>query len=753
MKVYRNIFTSLIVFLFTVLSAVGAGVAAEGDAKTGVTKTELLTRLAESAFNNKQYEKAAGYYRQLRQAGATLTTAQILRLSSALESNDQAEQALAELQAELKNRPQEAELVTETANLLLLLKRPQEAIDLWRRLIKLKPDDRENLVAYANAAMWGKSFPDVRDAFGKLLELEPGNPEFSERLADALFWDGQPVQALPRYRVLLETRGQDDDFIRRYADCALGAHEYETAMKQYERLVASHPDDPALERSYIFALHLHGEKKLARERLDALLLRTPDDFELFRLAGDLALEEQDYLKAAASYRQTLANGDKRDETRLRLARVLSWDQLYAEALAEYDLLLVREPRDWHIWREKARALGWARNYVAALAEYSLIIEANPDVAAVALERQAKQAYYASDDHVAIPLYLRLIEAEPDNLEAHFDLAQAYSHQSIWREARQCYEKVISIYPNHFRAREALALVDQITHAWVAVPSYNYEMRKSPGRLTGIRLHESGVSVTRWLRDDLRLGISAAHENYSFGGAEDLDADVLRVRGLYSSRPAWETEIELGVRNLTDEAGAQFLYDARLRLQPGARLRGEVYSVRHDQYDNRRNLVEGLYRIDNGASLEFRPVGSALLKTWGQRGYCNDGNRREELGGEAYWELLPAPRSFSLGYYGQYYEFAEQKDDYFSPGNFWTQEVRAEWRHYLSKDELFWGSKRTYYFLDAKYSWDKSHEPGLGFAGGLRHDFGENSRVELELATHKSDVYREHHGKFFLTLDF
>jgi hypothetical protein len=127
---------------------------------------------------------------------------------------------------------------------------------------------------------------------------------------------------------------------------------------------------------------------------------------------------------------------------------------------------------------------------------------------------------------------------------------------------------------------------------------------------------------------------------------------------------------------------------------------------------------------------------------GTYGDFTDGNDRREAHGEVRWKVHPAPHRLTVVYAGSWYGFDETSPDYFSPDDFWQQSVGLQWRHYLSEDELFWGSRRTYYDLGYAYGWDKNDEGSHIVEVMLHHDIDERRRVHLEARTSMGDVYDE-----------
>jgi hypothetical protein len=80
---------------------------------------------------------------------------------------------------------------------------------------------------------------------------------------------------------------------------------------------------------------------------------------------------------------------------------------------------------------------------------------------------------------------------------------------------------------------------------------------------------------------------------------------------------------------------------------------------------------------------------------------NDSNNRNAYGLDAKATVLYEPTSLRVMYRYEAYGFEEARGYYFSPDSFHTNMLDVEFRHFLNKEEMFWGANDTYYTL--KYS--------------------------------------------------
>ncbi|NQU73091.1 MAG: tetratricopeptide repeat protein, partial [Candidatus Omnitrophica bacterium] len=201
-----------------------------------------------------------------------------------------------------------------------------------------------------------------------------------------------------------------------------------------------------------------------------------DEQEIRGLLGEAYVMTGDHESAEAEYRETLKEDPRNIDARIGLADILSWQKKYDESIDEYKKALEIEPGNLEIKRKladvlswdkqyrkaldlydeilgekedvkvrlrKARVLGWMGEYEDSIREYEKLLEVT-DNPQIALEKRAKEAYWNNRVKHAISYYKELIEKDPQNVEAMFDLSQIYSYQSMWKEAIEEYKRILDV---------------------------------------------------------------------------------------------------------------------------------------------------------------------------------------------------------------------------------------------------------------------------------------------------------------------
>ncbi|MCS6897403.1 MAG: YaiO family outer membrane beta-barrel protein, partial [Nitrospira sp.] len=110
-------------------------------------------------------------------------------------------------------------------------------------------------------------------------------------------------------------------------------------------------------------------------------------------------------EAEALYREILLQGPENDEVQAALARLLSWQGSYAEAIDLYRSLARRHPEDLDLRTALARVLSWQNSTAEARALYEAVLQEDPRHSD-ALEGLANLFYWEGQWDKALPYYER-----------------------------------------------------------------------------------------------------------------------------------------------------------------------------------------------------------------------------------------------------------------------------------------------------------------------------------------------------------
>lgn len=460
------------------------------------------------------------------------------------------------------------------------------------------------------------------------------------------------------------------------------------------------------------------------------------------LLAQAYIADGDYDRAIAEYREVLKNDPKNIEARTALADILSWNKKYAEALELYDEIL-KDKEVSEIRLQKARVLGWAREYDKSEKEYQKILDIE-DNKRVELEMKAKLSYWNNRVQRAMRYYKELINIDPRNLEAMFDLSQVYCYQSMWKEAIEEYKRILGVLPNHFRAKQGLQKAELISTHIFLNSGYEFFEADSQDRGNDIKRHTFFSKMRYPVGYNFQIDTEYKFTNRSFSDFSDVAENEGRIGVSYLESPDWRVrgfydfiEYNKGIdtmhtfggnfnHRVSDICVSRFSFERERLENSSAVIRGNYYS---DNYKERLD-IDVNRRLKLGLDYLFSNY--------------SDGNYKDEPGIDILYYVFLEPKRFSVQYRYFYRIFDEKMPEYFSPHSFWTNKVNLNWRHFLNKEEIFFGADDLYYDLKYDVAVDSANIVSHKFSAELNWDINKrlNLNISWSLTNSSADVYED-----------
>lgn len=296
--------------------------------------------------------------------------------------------------------------------ILLRTGKPEEALQVWRKLVAAHPADEELAEEvidmqlqeglYAEAVDQTKELISrTRDAYAKVSR--------QLRLGDILLRASRRPEALNEFAAALEQAGQDtwiegeplaqiEQVFRREDNLSgLAAH--------LEELAAKHPQRVALQRQ-LARIHAEtGAKDKALAIYKDLLARTPGQRELREGYLDLLQRFEQYSEAIAQTKLLLEQNGSDRELRVRLAELQQKAGDAKAAGAELDAYLGTAAAEYDHLRVARLLEEWGRKDDARAA-YASMAAAFPDSAS-ALDAQAQFLYRIEEKEPALAIWRSL----------------------------------------------------------------------------------------------------------------------------------------------------------------------------------------------------------------------------------------------------------------------------------------------------------------------------------------------------------
>lgn len=508
----------------------------------------------------------------------------------------------------------------------------------------------------------------------------------------------------------------------------------------------------------------------------ALCENTADEEELRRLLGEAYVIIGDYKSAEAEHRKALEEDPKNIEARISLADILSWQKKYDESIDEYKKVLKIEPNNLEARRkladvmswdkryaeavklydevlnreenikarlQKARVLGWARKYRESLEEYKKILDIQYDEL-IELEMNTKKAYWNNRAERAILYYRELIEKDNRNLEARFDLSQIYCYQSMWKDAIKEFEGILEITPLHFRAGDGLKKANLISKHPSLVSGYEFFEADSQDRVSDIRKHTFFTKMTFPVNYNLQIAANYNLTDRSFSDFGDVSENEGRIGFTYLRRPDWWIK---GFYNFVEyNQGIDTIYTFGTNLNLRVFDMGvSSFSFERERLENSSQVIsEGYYRDNYKQRLDLDV--HKKLKLGMDYLYSNYShhNYSHELGTDMLFYFLFEPTQLTVNYRYFFRDFDNTVREYFSPRDFSTHKIILNWRHFLNKEEIYFGADNLYYDLKYALAVDSENVTTHKFSAGFNWDVNKklNLNIKCSVTNTSADIYED-----------
>jgi hypothetical protein len=460
---------------------------------------------------------------------------------------------------------------------------------------------------------------------------------------------------------------------------------------------------------------------------------------------------QDFVGAVHEYDQLIPLDTRFQVPQREKARILYSDHQFGASQAAYEAMQMPPAPDWlakelseYAHREpRAAALleSCLRPGVPALArraELAKVIATSADdeiraslqrllfdYEALAAEqtgaRLEGEAKSLKDwrNYCAIPVYHELIDFEPGNEEALFDLGQVHGGLRQTLRALPQFARVIEVEPQHRESmiaseRASLELRPQL-HSFFDL--FSQGGRDGLAQVTRVKYGSAAVVPFRDENEFVRLGFARIH--YHPEDDRRLDGNILTARGQVKCCDSHLLlHAQANLEQYEDRISDRVTYDVGLAYDVCDPLRLRVSSFLENVVENGESARQDLYRLGLNAGADIR---ATRFWNFGANyrfaGYSDENSLNEMTLYSDYSLSLP-PKQLKLVGTVNYQAFSEQTvfrdptrrslvgaiHPYFSPAGYTFYEGRVEWYHWISRD-YFTYSNQCWYSLQYGLGWD------------------------------------------------
>ena len=564
---------------------------------------------------------------------------------------------------------------------------PEKAHQVLGQILSLTSADARNRLLLAD--LFSGDFDDgpAVEMAQTVLKFEPDNLAALIRLADAEGridrQTGQVGDAVQTARAVLGLSPSNVRGRLALARALATGQDFGPSSAAYEPLIAADPDFlvPRREQARVF---YSGNRRDAGA--DAYIrMATPCADE--RLHADMAALAQRDARSGLALGPCLAAG-------------LPGDVLLAEA------------------SKAAAALGDAECQ-AALQRLLLDYRARQtEQEGSRLEGEVKDGLWRQ--YEIIPVAKSLIELEPSNTSALFDLGQDFSTLRLTHDAIDQYARDVTIDPSEYEAATALGRAGLELRPQAAA-GIDFFLQHGRDGLAQIQRTYYRTQVRLPFGDeDEFFSLGFARANYAPTNDPTLAGNILSA-GWQEKFGCEGRLLAYGQANLEqypDRISTRVTFDAGARYAFCDLVAGRAGLFLDNVVENGESIRQDIYRYGGCVGADFQP---ARIWTFGATGtlyHYSDDNDALELFLKNGVELLPPPCQLKvvlttdlLGYRDQTVFHGEPPDflfgtihPYFAPSFYGYYEARLEWKHWISRD-YFAHSNQCWYSLQYGVGWD------------------------------------------------
>lgn len=402
------------------------------------------------------------------------------------------------------------------------------------------------------------------------LTVAEQSPAAGLRQALELYRTASYAEAARGFEHYLKTHPDSLPTRKLLAHCYLRLEQPKLAMRVLRVVIARLPKDVAAHQALRKA-----EQLLKQQRELEAKKPKPEEIQQWFAQAEGLIEKKKFFQAETLLRQVLQERPELQPVLLRLAEICAGTERFSQAATLYQRLLHLRGKNWNeVELRLARSLAWAEQY--------------PD---------------------AIVHFENYLKRHPENLKAHFEVAEVYRWSGSPPEAILHYQIVLEKQSDHTAARMGVALCYQgLDQHAEALKEFDALLQSDPDdqQAREARAH----SLAYWQQERKRLALFAQEEgNYE---------EAIRLLREYEQANPEEIEVVLRLARLCSWSGelevAREYYEHYLDQQPGdATARLELAEVQNWQGDYRSARQTFLQILE--AEAENQRVLLGLIRTY------------------------------------------------------------------------------------------------------------------------------------------
>jgi tetratricopeptide (TPR) repeat protein len=326
-----------------------------------------------------------------------------------------------------------------------------EAIAAWEGVVKAQP---RNAQAYAHLGLLEarqERYTEAIAHYEKAQALNPGIPQLSLNLGLALFKSGRFRESAKIFEAELKKHPKSMEAERLTILAGMshyGAHDYGAAIPYLKEAADADVKNLALRldlaHCYLWTKQLDATMAVYKE----ILLIDPDSAAADMIAGEALDEKGDNAGAVQQFQAAVKANPKEPNVHFGLGYLLWAQKRYDEAIPEFEAELANDPKNYQAMiylgdtYVKQNQFDKARPVLEEAVKYQGSAPlVHLDLGIVYMETGGQDV---AAQNAAILELNRTVAMEPDNVAAHFRLANVYRSMGRKEEAKAEFAKTSSL---------------------------------------------------------------------------------------------------------------------------------------------------------------------------------------------------------------------------------------------------------------------------------------------------------------------
>ena len=586
--------------------------------------------LINELIKNSRFAEAEEQIKILSNTEAYLNKVEELEKSLEISKNKYYEKRISILEKELSVHPLDKKSNLELAQILAEKKDYDSSLVVLNKLLNAYPSDEEVLYKYAIVCLASGDLSTAYEKAEILINKNPDNKDYQLLFGQLSTWlNIDPMKAQLNLEKVLSKEPSNYSALSTLALLLIQNNELADAEKYLGRLSQFNPKDPEyLKLSYM----LEAQKKIN------------EDADLYSIVESARehLSRKDCDEAIRLFQLYLSDTNANKEVRKELADAYLCKNDFPNAISVYNKLLIEDPNDYFNAKQRAKLLLWSEDYSKALDEFIILSKKNPNDAEVKLL-----------------------------------LGDSYAGVRDFGNAKEVYEELLAISPSSPMLKQRLSWIEGPSYQsgfpvyTMLTPDFNYFTDNF-----GFLYSTYGLRFDLGITNYLTIGASA------YGGllgSDSLTNNIAIYKGSLIGRFSKTVYASASLGStLFPNDDSQLLAEVTLKAeQPKVySFSANFFSMDAAQLLYSPNLVDTRLR-----SNYFLLMGDYIIKTgWKFAGsYAfltvsddNKANRLQLRFGKIFDKVV------GVGYEYYYFDVKNETDLYWSPENFESHSIWADW---------------------------------------------------------------------------